>query len=164
MEIRHRHAIGAEDDFAMQPGHRSFDQVEQDQVLAHDRRGEVKSPESGWLLMPLYQAQGDDGFFLGRPIRRFWLVVALVLRRLRLHPLLLLLPGIRRDPGNPNAYLADRRISRWLVIEIFHLLGFRKHHERGTLMAFIRRRPDTAPILPFPEPAGTDPRPGLDEP
>jgi succinylglutamate desuccinylase len=36
------------------------------QLLAHDRRGELRAERDGILFMPLYQPLGDDGFFFGR--------------------------------------------------------------------------------------------------
>jgi succinylglutamate desuccinylase len=37
-------------------------------LLARDDGGEIRAPFDGLLLMPLYQAQGSDGFFLGREV------------------------------------------------------------------------------------------------
>lgn len=69
VEINYRHRIGADDAFEMQPGFRSFDPVGEGQPLARDRRGVVYAPSAGCILMPLYQGQGSDGFFLGQPLR-----------------------------------------------------------------------------------------------
>jgi succinylglutamate desuccinylase len=65
-EMRYRHSITPEDEFRMLPGFRSFQPVVAGEVLATDRTGEVRAPEGGRLLLPLYQAQGEDGFFLVR--------------------------------------------------------------------------------------------------
>jgi succinylglutamate desuccinylase len=70
IEVVYRHAISPADRFRMRPGYRHFQQVGKGEVLAHDVRGEVRSAESGYVLLPLYQALGDDGFFLGRPVGR----------------------------------------------------------------------------------------------
>ena len=35
-------------------------------MVGDDRYGEVAVPKSGRLLMPLYQEQGEDGFFVVR--------------------------------------------------------------------------------------------------
>lgn len=56
--------IRPEDDFRMAPGFVNFQKVQKGEVLAHDRRGPIKSPEDSRVLMPLYQKQGNDGFFL----------------------------------------------------------------------------------------------------
>jgi succinylglutamate desuccinylase len=66
VRIAHRHAIRPGDAFAMEPGFRHFDRVAKGRLLAKDVRGAVVAPFDGWLLMPLYQKTGDDGFFVGR--------------------------------------------------------------------------------------------------
>lgn len=68
MEVVYRHPIKPEDNFEMMPGFRHFMPVDKGQVLAKDVRGEVVAPESGYILMPLYQGLGDDGFFIGRAV------------------------------------------------------------------------------------------------
>jgi succinylglutamate desuccinylase len=65
IRVVYRHAIEPEDHFVMRPGWRHFRRVKKGQVLADDARGEVVATETGYLLLPLYQALGDDGFFLG---------------------------------------------------------------------------------------------------
>ncbi len=68
VEVRHRHVVEDGDDFVMLEGFGGFDPVEAGQVVALDRRGPIRSPESGLMLMPRYQAQGEDGFFVAREI------------------------------------------------------------------------------------------------
>ncbi|NIP82429.1 MAG: aspartoacylase, partial [Gemmatimonadetes bacterium] len=82
--------------FIMDPGYTSFQQVEAGQRLGHWGDGRpVVAPEGGRLLMPLYQEQGDDGFFLTRDVRRFWLAVSTLLRRIGVDRIAPLLPGVR---------------------------------------------------------------------
>lgn len=64
LQIVYVHSIQSEDDFRMNPGYKNFDWVTQGQELAQDRNGAVRSPVSGYLLMPLYQKEGADGFFI----------------------------------------------------------------------------------------------------
>ncbi|MFT7580145.1 MAG: hypothetical protein ACI9MR_001812, partial [Myxococcota bacterium] len=64
VEVAYRHAIGGGDQFLMRPGFRNLQPVYAGQILADDVRGLVAAPQSGWLLMPLYQGQGSDGFFI----------------------------------------------------------------------------------------------------
>lgn len=56
--------ITAGEQFVMQRGFSNFDQVAEGALLARNRHGEVLAPADGYLLMPLYQAKGEDGFFL----------------------------------------------------------------------------------------------------
>jgi succinylglutamate desuccinylase len=144
VELRYRHAIAPADGFAMNPGFKTFDSLASGQVVARDRRGDVRSPGRGRMLLPLYQGQGDDGYFLGRDVRPLWLWIAAALRRLRADVLLPLLPGVRRDRGDPDTLLATRRIARFFTVQIFHLLGFRKQRERGEVLVFSRRRANAA--------------------
>ncbi|GIV31799.1 MAG: hypothetical protein KatS3mg030_101 [Saprospiraceae bacterium] len=58
------HHIRPEDQFRMMPGFRNFQPVHKGQLLAVDIRGPIFSPIDGMILMPLYQPQGTDGFFL----------------------------------------------------------------------------------------------------
>jgi len=58
------HSIGPLDEFKMLPGFKNFQPVHKGEHLAHDRHGVIDSPEDGLILMPLYQPQGSDGFFL----------------------------------------------------------------------------------------------------
>ena len=63
-QVRYRHPVQPDDQFRMEPDLANFQPVRQNQLLARDRTGEIRSPRSGRILMPLYQAQGDDGFFI----------------------------------------------------------------------------------------------------
>ena len=67
-ELVFAHSIQPGDDFKMKPGYQNFQEVQAGEVLAHDRSGPVRAAEDSLLLMPLYQKQGDDGFFLIRPV------------------------------------------------------------------------------------------------
>jgi succinylglutamate desuccinylase len=139
LELRYRHAIQETDEFVMEPGYTNFQRVQKGQALAKDRRGEVRAPESGLLFMPLYQRQGEDGFFLVREVRLFWLKVSAWMRHRKLDRILPWLPGVNPLPDDQSALVIDTRVARWCVIEICHLLGFRKHsQEQGRLI--VRRR------------------------
>jgi succinylglutamate desuccinylase len=62
--LRYVHRIRQGDGFSMRPGFLNFDPVEAGQPLADDITGPVLAPFSGLILMPLYQHQGADGFFI----------------------------------------------------------------------------------------------------
>lgn len=139
VEITYRHAITAADRFCMEPGFVNFSAVQKGQKLATDRRGDLRAPAACHVMLPLYQELGEDGYFLARRVRWFWLWLAKWLRALRLGGLLPLLPGIRRAPDDRNTLLANPRVARWFVVEVFHLLGFRRERRRGDRLAFSRR-------------------------
>ncbi|HEX4952619.1 MAG TPA: succinylglutamate desuccinylase/aspartoacylase family protein [Thermoanaerobaculia bacterium] len=143
-EVRYRHAIKPEDRFHMDPGYTNFKPVEKGQPLARDQRGAVRSPETGRILMPLYQPLGDDGFFLVRGFNPFWLKLSAVLRRLQADSIVHWLPGVTRHPERQATYRVNRKIARWYALEIFHLLGFRRTSpETGQDAKFllVARRP-----------------------
>jgi succinylglutamate desuccinylase len=50
--------------FTMRPGYTNFQRIEKGEIIADDANGPIAAPCSGFLLMPLYQEQGEEGFFL----------------------------------------------------------------------------------------------------
>jgi hypothetical protein len=143
VEIRYRHPVPRGREFVMQPGYRSFQPVVAGERLGSWGDGRpVVSPEGGRLLMPLYQEQGDDGFFVTREVRRVWLRISTFLRRLGADRIAPLLPGVRTHPYMAGAVIVDRRMARWYTVEIFHLLGFRREVEQGHSLILSRRHFD----------------------
>ena len=63
-KLMYVHSINSDDNFVMHPGFKNFDAVKKGQLLAHDNAGEIKAKNNGRILMPLYQKQGEDGFFI----------------------------------------------------------------------------------------------------
>ncbi len=141
VEIRHRHRVAEGDGFAMRPGWAGFKPVSRGEIVADDSRGPIRAPESGYMLMPRYQGQGEDGYFVARAVSPFWLQLSAWLRRGRLDRLVPLLPGVRRDPRGADRYWIDRRVARWQVVNVFHLFGYRHVRLEGGRLAFSRRRP-----------------------
>lgn len=67
MELVYQHLITSSDQFVMRPGFTNFQPIEQGEWLAEDINGKITAPCGGYILMPLYQNQGNDGFFLVAP-------------------------------------------------------------------------------------------------
>ncbi|MFT3744832.1 MAG: succinylglutamate desuccinylase/aspartoacylase family protein [Pyrinomonadaceae bacterium] len=143
LEVRHRHAIVPDNQFKMRPGFNNFDPVRKGDLLGNDRFGPVTAPETGLILMPLYQKLGEDGFFLGREISPFWLALSAVLRRLGIQKFMHFLPGVTRSPGDRSTLLVNTRIARFLPLQIFHLLGFRRRRWKDNHLVVSRRKHDT---------------------
>ncbi|MBT8218744.1 MAG: succinylglutamate desuccinylase/aspartoacylase family protein [Bacteroidia bacterium] len=59
-----RHIVRNGDGFQMLPGYQNFQMVKNGEHLATDKNGNIISPQDCRILMPLYQQQGEDGFFL----------------------------------------------------------------------------------------------------
>ena len=147
LEVRHREPVASNDEFEMKPGFKNFDPVKRGQVLGKKRTGAINASEAGLILMPLYQRQGEDGFFIVRSIEPFWLKVSEFLRRLNIADYIHLLPGVRRHPKHREALLIDTTIARFFPLQIFHLLGFRKLRWQKNFLSVTRRRHDT--VSPF---------------
>lgn len=58
------HKIPENSVFKMLDGFGNFDIIEKGQLLAHQDGKEIHSPYNGFILMPLYQDDGNDGFFI----------------------------------------------------------------------------------------------------
>ncbi|MCA9757976.1 MAG: succinylglutamate desuccinylase/aspartoacylase family protein [Candidatus Eisenbacteria bacterium] len=145
IEVRYRHPITPRDQFRMRPGFTSLDPVDTGTLLAMDVEGEIRARWDGWLLMPLYQGQGSDGFFLASQVKPFWLELSAVLRRLRLDTLLRILPGVSAHPDRPATLVVDTKVARIFPLEIFHLFGYRKLRSQGHVLLVSRRLHDLTP-------------------
>lgn len=66
VEVALRHPVGP--GFRMVPGFANIQRAAAGTLLAHDAHGEIRAPFDGVVLLPLYQAQGTDGFFYGREV------------------------------------------------------------------------------------------------
>ncbi len=62
--LLYRHVIDNDDHFKMNPGYLNFQSVRKDEILARHNDIPVRSPSTGRILMPLYQQQGTDGFYI----------------------------------------------------------------------------------------------------
>lgn len=62
--LTHVHHIKQGEAFVMRPGYVNFQKIHAGEHLADDVKGPIFSPFDGLILMPLYQPQGSDGFFI----------------------------------------------------------------------------------------------------
>lgn len=144
MEMVYRHDIGPLDGFVMDPGYGNFSPVRAGQVVARDVRGPVAVGLDARLLMPLYQKQGNDGFFLIREFSAFWLRASYILRSLGVDRWIHLLPGLSLDPARQDTVVVNKGVARWGALQFLHLLGFRKQEDQGLRLVMRRRRFDDA--------------------
>lgn len=63
-EIIYRHGLTRKDEFAMKPGFKNFQKIEKNELLAEQNGEEIRSKWNARIFMPLYQPQGNDGFFV----------------------------------------------------------------------------------------------------
>ncbi|NNF12409.1 MAG: hypothetical protein HKN72_04270 [Gemmatimonadetes bacterium] len=158
LEMRQKRDVHDGDGFVMVPGYANFDPVEAGEVVARDAKGDVVVEEDGRLLMPLYQEQGEDGFFLVREFSPFWMRASVAMRQLGLSRVVTWLPGVSRRGDNPDEVVVDKRIARFFARQLFHLLGFRQLEDAGDRLVMRRRRFDEGRYLRRP------PRPAPIEP
>ncbi len=104
LEYRYRHPVREGDGFVMKPGFCNLAPIRRGDVLARWKAGEIVSPMDGLIFMPRYQNQGEDGFFIVRPISAAIDRVTLAARRAGIAGLLPFLPGVRRVPGVDGAF------------------------------------------------------------
>ena len=70
VKVLYRHLVRPEDGFRMLPGFHNFQKIHKGQQLAIDARGNIVSPHDGMIFMPLYQNEGEDGFFVVEEISK----------------------------------------------------------------------------------------------
>lgn len=126
VEVLYRHAVAPSDAFEMMPGFENFQPVSASQPLASDASGTHPAPRSGLILMPLYQGQGADGYFIVRHVNYGWLKLSAALRRLRVDRALAWLPGVARFPGESGTFTVDTHRARLMALQFFHLLGYKR--------------------------------------
>lgn len=66
VELVYQHMIEPGDEFRMRAGFNNFQTVKKGEWLATDKEGKITAQCDGYLLMPLYQQQGNDGFFIAQ--------------------------------------------------------------------------------------------------
>lgn len=62
--VRYRHAVIPGAAFEMVPGFPSFRALVEGEVIAVNRTGAIRAPMAGYIFLPRYQDQGEDGFFV----------------------------------------------------------------------------------------------------
>lgn len=139
-EVRYRHALRDGDGYRMDPGYRNFQEVGAGEVVGRDRRGPVRAPEAGRIFLPLYQDQGEEGFFVVRRVAPFWLRVSALLRRLRADRVARHLPGVRPHPEREEALVIRPPATRPLAVKLFHLLGYRRERPENGDLVLARRK------------------------
>jgi predicted deacylase len=66
IQVTARHAVTPRDKFRMEPGFANIAPVRKGELLAHTAKGPIRAATSGYVMLPLYQSLGSDGFFLGK--------------------------------------------------------------------------------------------------
>lgn len=67
-EIEYRHGLEDDDDFKMEPNFKNFQKLKKGELLAHQNGEPIYSNWDDYIFMPLYQSQGNDGFFIVKEV------------------------------------------------------------------------------------------------
>ncbi|EAR02839.1 succinylglutamate desuccinylase/aspartoacylase family protein [Maribacter sp. HTCC2170] len=124
-EIVHRHHINDIKDFKMMEGFKSFEEVVEGTPLAMERDEFIKAEKDTIIFMPLYQEQGEEGFFLIRKIPSWALTLSAFLRRTNFGALLHVLPGVSWGNKQKQSLLVNTKVAHFFTKPFFHLLGYR---------------------------------------
>ena len=124
-EIVYRHPIYDIDGFKMMEGFRSFEEVIQGTPLAIEKDEFILAEKDAIIFMPLYQEQGEEGFFLIRKLPIWVLALSALLRRTRFGSLLQVLPGVSWANKEKELLLVNTKIAQFFTKPFFHLLGYR---------------------------------------
>ena len=125
-EVIHRHKITSEDAFEMLLGAQSFDHLSKGTQIARHNGEVILAEKDTILFMPLYQKQGEEGFFLIRKIPRWALRLSAFLRHIQFDNFLTWLPGIRRVSEKSEVLMVNLKVARFFSKPFFHLLGYRE--------------------------------------
>ncbi len=139
MEVVSRRAITPADEFVMEPGFLNLARARAGQLLARDKSGPIRASKDGFVILPLYQGQGADGFFWGRELSPARMRVSEALRHMKLDRFLHMLPGIRRDPAEPSRLVVEERASQVYRLDMFHMLGYRRVRKESARLVIERQ-------------------------
>lgn len=124
-EITHREIITEDDQFRMLPGFRNFQRIKKGRPLARNGDKEINADRNTLIFMPLYQEQGEEGFFYIRRIPGWVLRFSARIRFWNWHRWITYLPGVRWANGKKENILVDLRVARFFTRAFFHVLGYR---------------------------------------
>tara|TARA_R110002096_G_scaffold412156_1_gene612563 strand:+ start:5271 stop:6461 length:1191 start_codon:yes stop_codon:yes gene_type:complete len=124
-EITFLYKIKVNENFKMHNGFKSFQSIKKRTTVATSNGNIIKTKQNGVMFMPLYQKQGAEGFFIIKPIPKFFLKLSNALRRIKTDSFLALLPGISWV-SKPNGILqVNLKVAKFFAKSFFHLLGYR---------------------------------------
>ena len=138
-EIDYRYAINKDETYVMHNGFSNFQNIEKGELLGFSNTKEIHANMGGKIFMPLYQKQGEDGFFIITRISAFWMQLSIWGRKLKLHNFLRILPGIEQAKGEVHTLIVNQKTAAFLATEIFHLFGYRKRVKKDGKLYFTKR-------------------------
>ncbi|TBN04006.1 aspartoacylase [Hyunsoonleella flava] len=138
-EIIHLQKISANDNFKMHNGFKSFQPITKGTPVAHFNNTEIHSDYNGNMFMPLYQNKGNEGFFIIKPIKPFFLKLSSLLRRIKTDSLLAYLPGVSWVNKQEGILQVNLKVAKFFAKPLFHLLGYRNREITSTHLRLNNR-------------------------
>lgn len=138
-EVVHLHRIKNGENFKMIEGFESFQNIKKGVVIATSDNKSVVSRYNAKIFMPLYQAKGEDGFFVIKSIKPFFLNLSTFLRTIKIDRLLVCLPGISWEDQKKEVLKANLKITKFFAKSFFHLLGYRNKKVSANYMLLYNR-------------------------
>lgn len=138
-EIVHLQNITNEDNFKMKEGFKSFQAITKGTPVAHFNNAEIHSDYNGHMFMPLYQNKGNEGFFIIKPIKPFFLKLSSLLRRIKTDSLLAYLPGVSWVNKQEGILQVNLKVAKFFAKPLFHLLGYRNREITRTHLRLNNR-------------------------
>ncbi len=144
-QLRYRHGIADGEHFVMKPGFANFEDIARGQYLADSQGRKVLAPESGKILMPLYQKQGNDGFYVVRKINIVWIELSGLLRKIDFNRIIRHIPGVYKLKRREHILAVRKSSVSDFIVNVMHLLGYHKTRRILSLVLFSRREYDLTP-------------------
>jgi len=138
-EVVYQYKIKPNQDFKMLIGFKSFQNIKKGVPLAVSNNKQIISAHNAQIFMPLYQSKGDDGFFVIKIIKPFYLKLSALLRRIRFDELLVFLPGVSWINNTKGALMVNLKTAKYLAKPLFHLLGYRSKQVDATHLRLFSR-------------------------
>ncbi len=138
-EIFYRHELPEEHSFKMEEGFWSFQSLPKGTRLGTENGEPVTMEKKGILFMPLYQKQGEEGFFLIRRTPKWALKVSAWLRKWNFHSTLSWLPGVSWADTEKDRLVVNLHVARFLSKPFFHLLGYRSRRRDKSHLVLSNR-------------------------
>lgn len=145
-DILYLYKIQAFELFEMVPGFKNFHRIKKGELLGRNQKGDIHAEKGGRILMPKYQKQGNDGYFITRHIPKVWLYTSTLMRRLKLENVVALLPGVKKVEGESHTLQVNLRVARFFASDFFHLLGYRRKQKAEDSIIFKKREYDFKPV------------------
>ena len=145
-ETVYRYAVKERSLFEMDPDYDNFQTVEKNESIASYNGERIHINNQGNIFMPLYQKQGEDGFFIIRKVNPFWIWLSQKLRQLKLEGSFGWLPGVKPHSSLEKTFLINSKIARLFPRQFFHLFGYKQlFHGDDQYMVMARRKYDLTP-------------------